>query len=459
MENLPIDAISLPSRIFYSATEDKIYAGTPGNYKEVGGDSGLTAEDVSYNNTASELTADNVQDAIDEVVDIKENKGQQTTIKGTSSSAGPTTNKVVTLTDPLYEPQIDDVFEITFSNRTTSASMGLNINGTGIRSVTMGGDSSLIASSISGTRLLFRYNGETYECLTPTALRGNANSVYGRPINSYGLLSSIDISENGLLGRGTGNLSNITIGTGLEIDGSGNLNVTATGGITALTGDVTASGTGSVTATIPNGTVTNAKLANVPGFSVKGKATTGTGAVGDITLGTNTILGRGTGNIAPLSLDSSLQISGSTLQVNPNNDIYTKTHSVDLTITMAQFLALHTTQIDFPSLGLSGGESAFIENAVGEVFINITSGSFNPNPADVIRLAVYDSTGIPILGSSTITIQPISAPRHFVNQFHVFNYHNSPTTQFKLGTESAVVSSGTPTGNVRIRLYYKISNF
>lgn len=37
MENLPIDAKSLPSRIFHSETEDKIYVGEPGDYKEVGG--------------------------------------------------------------------------------------------------------------------------------------------------------------------------------------------------------------------------------------------------------------------------------------------------------------------------------------------------------------------------------------------------------------------------------------
>ena len=230
------------------------------------------------------------------------------------------------------------------------------------------------------------------------------------------------------------------------------------GGITALTGDVTASGTGSVAATIANSAVTNAKLANVPGFSVKGKAATGTGVVGDITLGTNTILGRGSGNIVPLTLGSSLQISGSTIQVNPTNDRYTKTHFVDLTITMAQFLNLHNVKVDFPNLGLAGGEQAFIEAAIGEVVINITSGAINPNPADAIRLGVYDSGSV-MLGSSTINVQSIVAPRHFVNQFAVLTFLNRPTNQFKLGTESAISYSGTPTGNVRVRLYYKISNF
>lgn len=229
------------------------------------------------------------------------------------------------------------------------------------------------------------------------------------------------------------------------------------GGITALTGDVTASGTGSVAATIANSAVTNAKLANVPGFSVKGKATTGTGVVGDITLGTNTILGRGSGNIVPLTLGSSLQISGSTIQVNPTNDRYTKTHFVDLTITMTQFLALHTTSVPFPSLGLGGGEYAFIEPAAGIVNLDFTGGTLNPNPSDYIRLAIYRELSR-IVGSSTYVEQNLGA-RKFVNQFHVSNYTNEPATSFQLGTEAAIVYSGTPTGTVKVRVYYKISNF
>lgn len=35
MENLPNDAISLPSRVFYSPSEDKLYFGEVGDYKEV----------------------------------------------------------------------------------------------------------------------------------------------------------------------------------------------------------------------------------------------------------------------------------------------------------------------------------------------------------------------------------------------------------------------------------------
>lgn len=54
-------------------------------------------------------------------------------------------------------------------------------------------------------------------------------------------------------------------------------------GITALTGDVTASGSGSVAATIPTNSVTNAKLVDVPTSTFKGRTTAGYGSPEDLT--------------------------------------------------------------------------------------------------------------------------------------------------------------------------------
>ena len=71
------------------------------------------------------------------------------------------------------------------------------------------------------------------------------------------------------------------------------------GGITQLTGDVTAGpGSGSQAATIANDAVTDAKLRESVAFSVIGKATTGTGNPADIVAGANGVLRRsGSGDL------------------------------------------------------------------------------------------------------------------------------------------------------------------
>lgn len=77
-------------------------------------------------------------------------------------------------------------------------------------------------------------------------------------------------------GTNTGKLSNTDWTTFNNKQAAGNY-------ITALTGDVTASGPGSVAATIANAAVTNAKLANMANGTFKARITSGTGVPEDIT--------------------------------------------------------------------------------------------------------------------------------------------------------------------------------
>lgn len=100
--------------------------------------------------------------------------------------------------------------------------------------------------------------------------------------------------------------------------------------ITALTGDVTATGPGSVAATIANNAVTNAKLAQMPTLTIKGNNTGGTGNALDLTVAqVNTMLGDILANgTVPFTGSQSLggfNITNSAAPVNPN-DLTTKAY-------------------------------------------------------------------------------------------------------------------------------------
>ena len=96
------------------------------------------------------------------------------------------------------------------------------------------------------------------------------------------------VAASSLVGNPTGSLGNaqgITLGAGLAFSGT-TLIATGSGGITALTGDVTASGTGSVTATIAANAVTYAKFQQVAASSLVGNPTGSLANAQGITLGT-----------------------------------------------------------------------------------------------------------------------------------------------------------------------------
>lgn len=90
------------------------------------------------------------------------------------------------------------------------------------------------------------------------------------------------------------------------------------GGITALTGDVTASGTGSVAATIAAKAVTYAKIQDSSaGEVVLTRANAAAGTYGETALAASQLLGRGaSGDIAAISLDPSLTMTGAVLSAS-----------------------------------------------------------------------------------------------------------------------------------------------
>lgn len=100
------------------------------------------------------------------------------------------------------------------------------------------------------------------------------------------------------------------------------ISFTAGAAITALTGDVTATGPGSVAATISNNAVTNAKLAQMSPFTIKGNNTGLTGNALDLTVSqVNVMLGDVT-TLAPVGAAPNANgaiITGNTLTLEPAN--------------------------------------------------------------------------------------------------------------------------------------------
>ena len=106
----------------------------------------------------------------------------------------------------------------------------------------------------------------------------------------------------------------------LTTDGSGNLSWTSpsAAGITALTGDVTATGPGSAAATIANNAVTDAKFRQSAGLSLVGRSANSTGNVADITAASDNQIFRRSGTsigFGSIDLSQSNAVGSSVLPI------------------------------------------------------------------------------------------------------------------------------------------------
>lgn len=167
----------------------------------------------------------------------------------------------------------------------------------------------LVAGAISAAILAYAALGSAVAPITYSAGVG-------------GQVISTSVSQNKLIGRGatsgTGVMQEITLGTNLTLSGT-TLNATDTDtGITQLTGDVTAGpGSGSQAATIPNNTVTYAKMQDVSAASkLLGRGDSGSGDPQEINLGTG------------------LSMSGTTLNGTSTSPGYTTTATASGTTTL-----------------------------------------------------------------------------------------------------------------------------
>jgi hypothetical protein len=156
--------------------------------------------------------------------------------------------------------------------------------------VTLAKQANLAANSIVGNN--------TGSAATPIALTATQATA---------MLNTFTDVAKGLVPASGGGTANF-----LRADGT--FAAPPTGGVTdGDKGDITVSSGGTVW-TIDNDAVTYSKIQNVAGNSFLGRAASGAGDVGEITVGASELVGRGsTGNITGITLGTNLSMSGTTL--------------------------------------------------------------------------------------------------------------------------------------------------
>lgn len=349
------------------------------------------------------------------------------TIYFNSTSRYYTTSATTTGIAPNYTPPVEPgvITEITLGsnlslgednvlNATSNASSitglvqaGTNMTRTGngttaspyVFNATGGGGGASSLSSLSDTDIVgpgvnqvLTWSGATWQnknLPTATVFSRSANGLVPAPGGSS---SNRVLHEDGLwkvpAGGGGGitaisQASDVQIGTPiidqvLSWDGSKWINKTFSGGggggISQLTGDVLASGSGSVSATIANGAVSNNKMANMAGQTIKGRFGSA-GAPEDLH------------NFAVRRIINPVfAISGTTINVQNGSKQYA-TRSANTTYTMQEFYAGLELQVEISNS--SGG--AITITFDGATFPDGVNGSIPAGKTAVFSMTKFNT--------------------------------------------------------------------
>lgn len=138
------------------------------------------------------------------------------------------------------------------------------------------------------------------------------------------------------------------------------------GGISALTGDVTASGSGSVPATISNGVVTNAKLANMAANTIKGRLSS-SGAPQDLTI-----------QQLRQAISNTTAVSGTTLNIGASSKFY-RNASSNINFTLSNFAQGLDAQVEVKN------------TSSGPIVVSFTGVSY---PSDASQTLPAGKTGL-----------------------------------------------------------------
>jgi hypothetical protein len=170
-------------------------------------------------------------------------------------------------------------------------------------------------------------------------------------------------------------------------DGTNWVDLAATGtpGLTALTGDIMASGSGSVTATLASGAVTYAKIQNVTASNrLLGRATAGAGVVEEISLGTGLAY---TGTTLGISGVTAGALAPDSLDFTEFKDAMALDAPTDIAVTGSNVLSISNTGTGNSLLvrDEASDGSPFVIDATGSVAVGTTT----PNASALLDL---DST-------------------------------------------------------------------